>query len=168
MKAYQLVSAISPALRQEILQYVQKEANQSFIAALIQIGAQRKLRPQYFQNKSREEKAQWLNKQLELKMFDSFTEQILQLWLLKAKVPMLTAFLDATGIEHDGQGQVNDLPAEIEKSKVEEGVAAMLKDNDAEAVALYLHLFQSQRPGGWASIAEVLENDEKLKLKAAA
>lgn len=168
MKAYQLISSISSELKSEILRYVQTETREAFRTALLQIGAQRKLRPQYFQGKSREEQALWLAKQLELKVFDSVTEQILQLWLLKAKVPMLTAFLDAVGIKHDGNGQMDDLPDELTSEQVSKGVEAILADNTPEEAALYLHLFQTQRPEGWSAIAEALENNDKLKLKQAA
>ncbi|TLD69853.1 hypothetical protein FEM03_16165 [Phragmitibacter flavus] len=167
MKSHQLVSSISPELKQDIILYVQTETKEAFRTALFQIGAQRKLRPQYFQNKSRAEQGAWLTKQLELKTFDSVAEQILQLWLLKAKVPMLTAFLDAADIKHDGQGQVDDLPDELTTEQISKGVDAMLVDNKGEEVALYLHLFQSQRPDGWPTITEALESRPELKLGAA-
>jgi hypothetical protein len=167
MKAHQLVSSISPELKQDIIHYVQTETKEAFRTALFQIGAQRKLRPQYFQNKSRAEQGAWLTRQLELKAFDSVAEQILQLWLLKAKVPMLTSFLDAADIKHDGQGQVDELPDEITAEQVSKGIDAMLADHKGEEVALYLHLFQGQRPDGWSTIADALASREELKLGAA-
>lgn len=144
--------------------YVQRETREAFRTALLQVGAQRKLRPQYFQSKTREQQALWLLGQLESKAFNAIAEQILQLWLLKAKVPMLTAFLDAAGIKHDGNGQVDELPEELGPEAVAKGIEAMLQDNAPEAVAVYLHVFQSQRPGGWPAIAEALEQREDLKL----
>jgi hypothetical protein len=64
------------------------------------------------QKKTREQQAAWLIDFLKTKPFDGVTEQLLQLWLLKGKVPMLTSFLDAAGIKHDGKGQVAELPEE--------------------------------------------------------
>lgn len=167
MKAYQIINAISPALQQEIMSYLQKETREAFRTALLQIGAQRKLRPQYFQNKSREQQGQWLLENLKVKTYDGITEQILQLWLLKGKIPMLTAFLDAVGIKHDGNGQVDELPEEIEAEKIEAGVQAMLQDHPAEHVTVYLHLFQLQRPEGWKGISEVIEKNKDLVLQSA-
>lgn len=168
MKAYQIITALSPALQQEIMSYLQQETREAFRTALYQIGTQRKLRPQYFQNKSREQQGQWLLENLKGKAYDGIAEQILQLWLLKGKTSMLTTFLDAAEIKHDGNGQVDDLPEELPADKVEAGIEAMLKDHPAEQIALYLHLFQLQRPDGWPNITAVLEKRDDMKLNAAA
>jgi hypothetical protein len=164
MNAHQLVASLSPALQQEILGYIQTETKEAFRTALYQVGATRKLRPQYFDNKSKSERITWLLGYLKQKAFEGVSEQLLQLWLLKAKVGMLTAFLDAAGIKHDGKGQVDDLPETLDAKQVEAGVDAMLKENPGEQVGLYLHLFQQQRPEGWPAIAEALEKRSELKL----
>jgi hypothetical protein len=164
MKAHQLVASLSPALQQEILGYIQTDTKEAFRTALYQVGASRKLRPQYFDNKSKTERIDWLLGYLKQKAFDGVSEQLLQLWLLKAKVGMLTTFLDAAGIKHDGKGQVDDLPETLDAKQVEAGVDAMLKENPGEQVGLYLYLFQLQRPEGWPAIAEALEKRSELKL----
>lgn len=164
MKAHQLIASLSPALQQEILGYIQTETKDAFRTALYQVGATRKLRPQYFDSKSKSERIDWLLGYMKQKAFDGVTEQLLQLWLLKAKVGMLTAFLDAAGVKHDGKGQVDDLPETLEPKKVDAGIDAMLKENSPEQVCLYLHLFQQQRPDGWPAIAEALEKRSDFKL----
>jgi len=166
MKSHQLFTSITPALQQEIMTYLQTETREAFRTALHQIGTQRKFRPQYFQTKTREQQSQWLLEHLKQKTYDGVSEQILQLWLLKAKTPMLVAFLDAAEIKHDGNGQVDDLPEDLPADKVKAGIAAMLKDNPGEHVAVYLHVFQTQRPGGWPAITEALEKDTDLKIGA--
>ncbi|HSI65230.1 MAG TPA: hypothetical protein VLE43_19040 [Candidatus Saccharimonadia bacterium] len=164
MKAHQLVASLSPALQQEILGYIQTETKDAFRTALYQVGATRKLRPQYFDNKSKSERIDWLLGYLKQKAFEGVSEQLLQLWLLKAKVGMLAAFLDAAGIKHDGKGQVDDLPETLDAKQVEAGIDAMLKENPGEQVGLYLQLFQQQRPEGWPAITEALEKRSELKL----
>ena len=164
MKAHQILQAISPELTKEILTYLNVETRDAYRTALYQLATQKRLRPQYLQQKTREQQALWLADQLKLKTSDGVTEQLLQLWLLKAKTPMLTAFLDAAGIKHDGKGQVDDLPEELTAEQAAAGVDAMLKDNPGQQVALYLHLFQGQRPDGWASIADELAKRPELKL----
>ena len=164
MKAHQIIAALSPNLKKEVTSYLQKETRDAFRTALLSVGQQKKLRPQYFQNKSREEQGTWLMEQMKTKTFDAVAEQLLQLWLLKGKVDMLTAFLDATGIKHDGKGQVDDLPEDLTTEQVTAGVDAMLKDHPGEEVGLYLNLFQLQREGGWPAITEALEKRSELKL----
>lgn len=166
MKAHQILAALSPALQQEIMAYLHKETREAFRTSLYQVGAQRKLRPQYFVRKTPAEREAWLLTYLKLKVYDGVTEQMLQLWLLKAKEAMIVAFLDAAGIKHDGKGQVDDLPEKLDAKQVKAGIDAMLKDHPAEHVSLYLHIFQLQRPGGWPTVAEALEKRDELKLAA--
>ena len=86
------------------------------------------------------------------------------MWLLKARKEMLVTFLDEAGIEHDGDGGVEDLPDDLEADKVKAAVDKLLSDHPAGEVALYLHLFQMQRSDGWSAIADVLESDKRVKL----
>jgi hypothetical protein len=166
MKSHQILAALSPALQTEIMSYLHKETKEAFRTSLFQVGAQRKLRPQYFQRKTPAEREAWLLGTLKLKMYDGVTEQILQLWLLKAKEKMIVDFLDAAGIKHDGKGQVDDLPETLDAKQVKAGIDAMLKEHPPEHVSLYLHVFQLQRTGGWPAVAEALEKREELKLGA--
>ncbi len=168
MKAYQILAALSPDLQKEIMSYLHKETKEAFRTSLFQVGAQRKLRPQYFLRKTPAEREAWLLAALKFKIYDGVTEQILQLWLLKAKEQMIVAFLDAAGIKHDGKGQVDDLPETLDAKQVKAGVDAMLKEHPAEHVALYLSVFQLQRTDGWPAVAEALEKNEALKLGALA
>ena len=164
MKAYELIRAISPELAREILTYLQTETKEAFRTALVQIATQRKFRPQFVQQKTREQQQQWLLEHLRIKLYDGVAEQMLQLWLLKAKTPMLTAFLDGAEIKHDGKGQVDDLPEELTAKHAKAGIEAMLADNPAEQVALYLNIFQNQRPDGWKAITDIIEKRDELKL----
>ncbi len=164
MKAHQLISAISPALKLEITGFLQKETREAYRTSLYSLAAQRKLRPQYIQGKSREQQGEWLMEQLKLRTNDGIAEQLLQLWLLKAKTPMLISFLDAAGIKHDGEGQVDDLPDVMTKEQVEAGIDAMLANHSTEHVSVYLRLFQLQRPQGWHTVAEALEKYSELHM----
>jgi hypothetical protein len=168
MKAHQILAALSPALQQEIMGYLHKETREAFRTSLYQVGAQRKLRPQYFNRKTPAERESWLLTYLKLKIYDGVTEQMLQLWLLKAKESMIVAFLDAAGIKHDGKGQVDDLPETLDAEQVKAGIEAMLKEHPPEHVSLYLRIFQLQRTGGWPAVAEALEKRDELKLSPAA
>lgn len=168
MKAHQIFLAISPEQRQAILSWIQNESKEAFRTALFQVGAQRKLRPQYFNTKNREQQVAWLCDNLRSRLYDGVTEQLLQLWLLRGKTAMLTAFLDAAEIKHDGQGQVDDLPDELTAKQVKAGLDAILKDNTPSEVAIYLHLFQRQKEGGWPAITKELEKRDELKLEAPA
>ncbi len=166
MTALQLLQAIGPELRNEIMAYLQGEQRAAYRAVIQQLAAARKLRPVFIQSKSKADQAAWLLDQLRLRTNEEVTAQILQIWLLKGQSRMLVTFLDAAGIAHNGEGEVEELPDDIAEDKAEAGIAALLADFPEKNVALYLHMFQMQKQDGFAGITTALEKRPELKLAA--
>lgn len=164
MNAQQLFEAVGPELRALILGYLQTDERPAYRAMIQSLAAARKLRPQFILDKSRAQQQEWVHAQLKLKGNGPVLEQLIQIWLLKSQSAMLITFLDALGIEHDDKGQVEDLPADISEDRATAGIQALLAAYPAQHAALYLHMFQLQRPGGWEGLAKAIEATEALKL----
>jgi hypothetical protein len=164
MKAHQLIQAIDPELRQQILTYMQTDERPAYRAVIDSLAAQRKLRPQFIFEKSRAQQAEWLTTQLGAKVNDPVAEQLLQIWLLKSQPAMLTTFLDAVGIAHDGKGQVDELPEEITEEKAKAGIDALLAAFPAPQAALYLQMFQLQRPEGFPGLTAAIAANESVQI----
>ncbi|MDZ4287694.1 MAG: hypothetical protein U0984_07040 [Prosthecobacter sp.] len=164
MKAHQLIQAIGPELRQQIITYVQTDERPAYRAVITSLAGQRKLRPQFVLEKSRAQQAEWLVTQLSAKSNDAVAEQLLQIWLLKSQPTMLTTFLDAVGIPHDGKGQVDELPEEITEDKANAGIQALLAAFPAPQAALYLHMFQLQRADGWPGLTKAIADNDAVKI----
>lgn len=165
MKAHLLIQAIGPELQKEILTYMQTEQRGAYRAAIDNLAVQKKLRPVFIMKKTKEQQAAWLFDQLRIKQGDALAEQIIQIWLLKGKPKMLTSFLDAVGIEHDGNGEVKDLPEDIDTKKANKSLDALLKDFPPAHVALYMHIFQMQKEGGWPGLTEAIAEHPELLLQ---
>lgn len=165
MKAHKLLEAIDSELRQQIITYMQTDERPAYRAVIESLAAQRKLRPQFVLEKSRAQQAEWLVRQLTLKVNDPVAEQLFQIWLLKSQTAMLTTFLDAVGIPHDGKGQVEDLPGEITEEQAKAGIDALLAAFPAPQVALYLHMFQLQRPEGFPGLTQAMAATEAVQIK---
>ena len=166
MNATQLLHAIGPELRTEIIGYMQSDQRAAYRVVVQELAAARKLRPIYVQQKPKADQAAWLLDQLKLKTNEEVTAQIFQIWLLKGQSAMLVTFLDAAGIAHNGEGEVEELPEEITEAKAEAAITALLADHPPKKVALYLEMFQSQRPDGFEGITKSLEKHPELKLAA--
>lgn len=164
MTAQQILEAIGPELRTQILSYIQTEERPAYRAMLNSLAAARKLRPQFVLEKSRALQQEWVVNQLNLKSNGPVIEQLIQIWLLKSQSSMLITFLDTLGIEHDGKGQVEDLPAAIEEDKASAAIQALLAAYPPRQVALYLHMFQMQRPEGWEGLTKAIEANPSVKL----
>ena len=156
MTAQQILEAIGPELRTQILTFIQTDERPAYRAMVNSLAAARKLRPQFVLEKSRDKQQEWVVAQLNLKSNGPVIEQLIQIWLLKSQSQMLITFLTAVGIEHDGKGQVEELPEEIAEDKATAGIDALLAAYPAKQVALYLHMFQSQRPGGWEGLTKAI------------
>jgi len=166
MTAIQLLQAVGEDLRNEIIRYLQTEQRPAYRAVIQNLAAARKLRPIYVQSKSKAEQAVWLLDQMRLRSNEEVTAQILQIWLLKGQSQMLVTFLDAAGIAHNGEGEVEELPEDIDEEKADAGVTALLAAYPEKNVALYLHMFQMQKPEGFSGITAVIEKRPDLKLEA--
>jgi len=166
MTAIQLLQAIGPALQNEIIGYLQTEQRPAYRAVIQNLATARKLRPVYVQSKSKAEQAAWLLEQMRLRTNEEVTAQILQIWLLKGQSKMLVTFLDAADIAHNGDGEVEDLPEDISEASAEAGIKALLAEYPEKNVALYLHMFQMQKAGGFPGITTAIEKHPELKLAA--
>ena len=98
MRANQLLHAIGPELRSDIMTWLQSEERPAYKAVVDSLAAARKLRPVFILEKSRAKQAEWLLEQLNTKSNEEVTAQIFQIWLLKGQSKMLITFLDAAGI----------------------------------------------------------------------
>lgn len=162
LASYQIFQKVPAATSEEILRHMRDEERDVYKSALATLAVGRKLRAVFIQKRPLDKQIGWMVQSLSMKGGDSVAEQLLQVWLLKAKKDMLVAFLDEVGIEHDGDGSVDDLPEEFDEAKLEAGIDKILSEHPADAVKIYLHLFQSQRPGGWEQLGKRLEEDGRL------
>jgi hypothetical protein len=168
MKACELFQSLSPTLGTEIIRYLRSEHKDVYRATVATLAQQRKLRPQFVQKKTGEQQIAWILETLKLRSSEAVGEQLLQVWLMKAQSPMLIQFLEALEIPHDGNGGVDgEIPSDFEAARVEAAVSGLLEKFPAESVAVYLHIFQLQQPGGWPAIESVLAAEPRLALGAA-
>ena len=167
MKAQQLIQSISPDLQKEILNHLFKEHKRAYQMVLNTLAANRKLRPVFLERKNKDDQFTFVLEQLRLRTNEGVAEQVIQLWLLKGQKDLLKTFLDAVGIAHE-DGQVENLPEDITDEQAKAGTEALLAAHPAEKAAVYLAMFQMQRPEGWSSIAKAIEAEPRLQLAAKA
>ena len=164
MTPNELLAAIGPEMQLQLMRYMQEDQRPAYKAVVNTIAGQRKLRPTFVMEKSKPKQAEWVLDQLRLRSNEGVTEQLFQICLLKGNAPMLISFLDTVGIAHDGKGEVMELPGDIDEAKAKEAVDALVKAHPVKMVALYLTMFQRQRPGGWPGLTKAMEAHADLKL----
>ena len=164
MKCYEVFGKLSPELANEIFAYLLEFEKPVYKAMVQNIASRRKLRPVFIERKPRRERHLWLQQALSLKSADDLTIQLLQIWLLGAQREMICEFLDSLGIEHDGKGVVDNLPAAPSRDRLNETIGKLLEKRSPETVALYLHAFQAMDETGWSILDEALATDPRISL----
>lgn len=166
MKAYQIFQEMTKDRAESVFQYLRDEQRDVYNASLASLAANRKLRPVFIQRKKGTDQVAWMAKNVRLKGSDDIAEHVLQLWLMQAHGEMLVQFLDGVGIEHDGDGAAEDLPEDLDAKKLKTTVEKLLADHDEDLVRTYLHIFQRQRPDGFAALGKLIDETPSLQFGA--
>src|SRR3984893_2528160 len=164
MKCYEIFSKISPELTNEIFAYLLEFEKPVYKAMIQNIASRRKLRPVFIERKPKNERHLWLQQALSLKNADDIAMQLLQIWLLGAQREMICEFLDSLGIEHDGKGVVENLPAAPSRERLNDTITKLLEKRSPEVVTVYLHAFQAMDETGWAVLDDALATDSRVAL----
>jgi hypothetical protein len=167
MNASQIFQRLSPGLAAQVFAHLQETEKPTYRMAIQTLAAQRKLRPQFVERKPREERYQWLQGALSRPAAEQIGANLLQMWLMGTQAPMLCAFLDALDIPHEENGGIDNLPSAPPEEKLRAAVDELLAKYPAEAVAVYLHSFQSMDIAGWPALGAMLGTDERLQLTTA-
>lgn len=163
MKAHEIYQKASPATITAMFQWFRDQDRELYKSALATLATDRKLRPAFVQKKPVTEQISWMHKTLQLKTSDNIGEHLFQGYLMRAHTGLLKTFCDGMGIEHDGDGSVEgDLPETLDAEKLNATVDELLKDNDADLVKVYLHVFAIQTPKGWDTLNALLKSDKRV------
>ncbi len=164
MTASELFAGLMPEQAASLLGEIRETNRPLLQSATAVLAGRRKLRPAFIDKKAVPERLAWVAGELARKANADVAIEILQGWLFAARQPMLLAFLDSLGVSHDGEGLIEDLPAEPPREKVVAAVENILSTNPAWAVSVYLRLFVQMDDSGWTALRELIESDSRLKL----
>lgn len=165
MKSYTIFQKSDDETVSNFLDWMRNQEKGVYRAALRELGALKKLRPQFIQQKPLEEQFAWIRKMLSWKPAETIADHLLQVWLIRKHEKMLVSFIEKLGIKHDGHGVVDDLPESLDEAKLKEAVDMLFETYPAGAVSVYLQMFQNQTPTGWPELQSVLDNDPRVTIR---
>lgn len=165
MKAHELYSAVDPAIVTQILDWFRANDKNVYRSAVATLANNRKLRPVFIEKKSMADQYAWIHKTLKINACDTIGEHLLQAYLMAGQQSLLAMFCDGMGIPHDGKGSVvGNLPKKLDTERLNSTIERLVDIFDPKLLAVYLHCFNMQVPGGWPELSEKLATDERLKL----
>lgn len=166
MEVEELFRRITGEKAEEIVRYLQESDGQGYRRVLGVLAQRRKMRPVYWERKPRAERNRWIVEELRKRRNADLAVELLQNWVLGARTQMVLDFLERMGIEHDGQGLVEELPPEPGEGLLREAVEELLGKYAAEDVAVYLNLFVVGESERWPVLARMVREDGRLRLAA--
>lgn len=125
--------------------------------AVLLIAQQKKFRPKTVVSLDEERKARHLASLVTLP--DNLAARALVVYHLAEQRPMMGAFLDALGIDHD-RGLIKDEGVTPDPAKVGSAAAKLAQEFPPDGVSLYLNTLLCQDPGTWAALSDVPQRQE--------
>ena len=183
MKAYYIFQQADEETISNILDWMRNQERAIYRAAVRELGALKKLRPEFIQRKPLQEQFSFIQKMLAWKPSNEIGDHLLQVWLLRKHQDMLITFLNTldkrirarkaviicsgpwTNDEIMIPRHMNELPETLDKEKLAKAVDELFEKYPAGVASVYLQMFQLQTEDGWDELAEVLANDPRVTIR---
>lgn len=165
MKSFEIFKSIDQPTLEAIIHWLRDEERGVYRSALVSVAAQKKLRPQFIQQKPLPAQLDFLRQGLAIKQGEAIADHLLQIWLLRKYQPMLIQFLNALEIPHNGEGLVDNLPETLDATKLAAAVEDLFSRYPEGVASIYLHMFQNQQGGNWPELAEIIASHPKMTIR---
>ena len=165
LTSHELFGFMSPALAGEIVAFTHESDKPAYKATLAAVAQARHVRPVFLERQPRPQQHAEMIVSLARPALDAAAGALIRAWLVKKHEAMLVDFLNALGIKNE-KGVVEDLPKEMDDSKLKVAVETLLAKHPPEAVAVYLNAFNDMNEANWANLKTILESDPRLQLGA--
>ena len=163
MTSHELFAAIPGPLASDILEFSYTNDKKLYKAALDAVAQARKLRSVFLERQPKTERHTIITVALGRPALATAADSLLRNWLLKKHTGLLVDFLDTLNIKHE-KGIVEDLPKAVDDAALKTAVETLLAKHPPEAVAIYLHAFNSMNAESWTNLDTLLQNEPRLRL----
>ena len=164
MTSHELFAAIPAAIAAEILEFNHANDRKLYRAAIDAVAQARKVRPVFLERQPPSERYATMTASLGRPAMAMAADSLLRNWLLKKHTALLVDFLDALQIKHEN-GVVEDLPKSVDDASLRTAAETLLAKHPPEAVAIYLHAFNSMNAESWTNLDALLQSEPRLKLR---
>ena len=138
MKAYYIFQQADEQTISDILDWMRNQERAIYRAAVRELGALKKLRPEFIQRKPLQEQFSFIKKMLGWKPSN-------------------------TGLEVTEHFQ--KLPETLDNEKLSKAVDELFEKYSPGVASVYLQMFQLQTEDGWDELADVLANDPRVTIR---
>lgn len=154
---------MSPTLANDILSFTFESDRPAYKATLAAVAEAKHVRPVFLERQPRDARHAAMLTVLTKPHLDAAAAALIRAWLVNKHQAMLVDFLNALEIKNEN-GVVDDLPENVDDTKLKVAVESLLAKFPHEVVAVYLNAFNDMNAAGWANLKNLLETDARLQL----
>ncbi len=163
LTSHELFGFMSPALANDIISFTFENEKPTYRATLNAVAEARHVRAVFLERQPKTQRHTTMASSLAKPNLEVAAGNLIRTWLLKKYKSMLVDFLNALEIKNE-DGVVEDLPKEMDDTKLKAAVDVLLAKYPPEAVAVYLNAFNDMNEANWANLKSMLEGDSRLQL----
>ena len=155
MRPYQIFASMEASFAEQFFNGLAEGAPVMYQQMVHAAAAAMKARPGFVGKLPAEKKAAAMRRSLARVGADSLAEEMLAIYFLEVKKEMLTAWLDAVGLDHEEGTLKEDAPEQPDDNKLVACIEAFRSGDDRSDRDLLLKAFAAQSSIEWPKLDEI-------------
>jgi hypothetical protein len=156
MRPYQVFAGMTTEGAEHFFRGLAEKSPAAFAQAVAAASAALKSRPAYLMKQPFEKRAAAVRRALSRVSANPVAEEMLALYFLECRRPLLIEWLDQVGVEHDEGTLKEDAPDAPEESTLRAAVGSFRQKDDDPDRELLLQAFAAQSSIQWAALDALL------------
>lgn len=157
MRPYQIFAAMSPERCEQFMGRITEESPEAFRETVVSAATAMKFRPQYLLKQPKQKQVASVRRALSRVGSNQLAEELLAVYFLKCRLPLLVEWLDVMKLEHEeGILQADEIPCPP-AADLKKGVDQFLGVDDDEDRRLLLQVFSAQSSIDWPALEDFLD-----------
>ena len=157
MRSYQVFATMPPERAREVLKAISEASPAAFAQAVALAGAAMRARPVFLMRQPFEKRADAVRRTLARVAASDVSEELLAVYFLQCRKPLLLEWLDLLGLEHEEGALKTDAPPSPPANLLKKAVRTFRKDEDAADRELLLQAFAAQTAIDWPELEALLQ-----------
>jgi hypothetical protein len=157
VRAYQVFASMTPERSTDIMRVLREKAPAMFHNSVAIAAASFKMRPVYLKAQPLEKRADVVRRALARVTTNAIAEEMLAVYFLECRKPLLIEWLDTLGIKHEEGTLADDAPAEPDAAVLRAAVEKFRSAGDDADRELLLQAFAAQSAIEWPALEALLK-----------
>ncbi|HTF33167.1 MAG TPA: hypothetical protein VK714_05620 [Myxococcota bacterium] len=156
MRSYQVFATMLPERAREVLKAISEVAPAAFAQAVAVASAAMRARPIFLMRQPFEKRADAVRRTLARVAASELAEELLAVYFLQCRKPLLLEWLDLVGLEHEEGALKSEAPPSPAADVLGKAVHTYRKPEDAADRELLLQAFAAQTAIDWPDLEKLL------------